>query len=107
MNKETIFSIILSIITLIIVIGLPIIIFLDYSQPLIFKEACENFEGYYYEMQNTTCSTWHENCIYTCTLHDKFYNLDSLGFGTSQSFNKYFCIEDCRFKNKDKLVCVC
>jgi hypothetical protein len=78
-----------------------------YKQPDLFKEACENFQGYYYELQNTSCKINHMNCIFICRLNNKIYDLDSLGFGTGQSFNKYFCIEDCRFKNKDGLRCVC
>ena len=72
-----------------------------------FRLSCEAYGGRFYELQNTSCEMWHENCIFNCNLNNKVYNLDELEHQVS--YSKYFCIEDCRYENsKDNgLRCVC
>ena len=72
-----------------------------------FRISCESYGGRFYELENTSCELWHEDCLFNCALNDKVYNLDSLGH--LWSYSKYFCIEDCMYENNknNELRCVC
>lgn len=72
-----------------------------------FRISCQSYGGRFYQLENTSCKLWHEDCIYNCALNDKVYNLDLLGH--QWSYSKYFCIEDCSYENKKagETICVC
>lgn len=88
------------------IVGLLYFFFSLGFSPDSFKNSCENYEGYFYEIQNVTCNIYHPNCAFNCNLNGKNYNYEDLDV---INYNKYFCIEDCAYENdKNKEVrCVC
>jgi len=74
-----------------------------------FKSACESYNGIYYELQNVSCAIGHNNCRHICNLNGRLYDMNEIGSGFFVLYSKYFCVEDCRYENKNcgGICCVC
>jgi len=74
-----------------------------------FKSACKSYNGIYYELQNVSCAIGHNNCRHICNLNGRLYDMNEIGSGFFSSYSKYFCVEDCKYENKNcgGICCVC
>lgn len=81
-----------------------------------FINACNNFGGEYQIIGDEEgegfieCSVKYPNCNNFCILNGNTYSYYDRGFfNLGFGYNKYFCIEDCKYENSlnNGVTCVC
>ena len=110
-------SIILSIILFLIIILLVIffIVRIGTGEVNNFRIACNSFGGEYQTIGDEEgegfieCSVKYPNCNNFCILNGNTYEYDRKYFNLGFGWNKYFCVEDCRYENSlnNGVTCVC
>lgn len=100
-------SIILGILALLTTVGLSIFIIYSVNPIDNFESACNSFGGKFFIMENVTCEVLYPYCAVNCILNDNQYNIEDLT--NPIDYNRYFCIEDCKYHNKEagETVCAC